>query len=362
VFGRYKKHTGIDGKIEMTFYNEFDRNAAAWLRELAENNLIAKGIIDERSIIDVQPDDVAGFRGVHWFAGIGGWDYALQLAGFPDDFPVWTASLPCQPFSKAGKGLGKADERHLLPHFLDLVDACRPPLIFGEQVESAVGHGWLDDLCAAMEAKNYTVWAAVFGAHSVGSPHQRQRVYWVAYRSGERYKKKSSIGSISSAENESDAWKNFAGSSSMGNSENYRLQWRDEESERERAERELERKDLWGKPKRSNHVGIMGDSESERCRKKGCEYIGESTQRTTWTGCEWISCRDEKSRPVKPGIQPLAYGISKGVVYSGDSGVEEDANATLEAKNMRIKGYGNAIVPQVAAVFIAAVMDCLRSI
>jgi DNA (cytosine-5)-methyltransferase 1 len=100
------------------YYNEFDKNAAAWLRQLITNGNISNGEVDERSIIDAQSDDVNGFKRVHWFAGIGGWDYALQLAGWPDDRPVWTASLPCQPFSVAGKGLGKDDERHLLPHLL----------------------------------------------------------------------------------------------------------------------------------------------------------------------------------------------------------------------------------------------------
>ena len=137
--------------MSKTYYNEFDKNAAAWLNELIDRGLIANGEVDERSIIDVQPGDINGHERVHWFAGIGGWDYALQLAGWPEDRPVWTASLPCQPFSSAGKQQGKTDERHLLPHFLELVDACKPEIIFGEQVQSAIRHGWLDDLCDEME-------------------------------------------------------------------------------------------------------------------------------------------------------------------------------------------------------------------
>src|SRR5882672_7856682 len=37
----------------------------------------------------------------NFFAGIAGWPLVLRLAGWPDDRPVWTASLPCQPFSLA---------------------------------------------------------------------------------------------------------------------------------------------------------------------------------------------------------------------------------------------------------------------
>ena len=161
------------------YYNEFDPKAAAWIRELIKEGLIADGIVDERSITDVQASDLVGFAQCHFFAGIGGWSYALRLAGIPDEYPLWTASLPCQPFSTAGKQKGKEDERHLLPHFLELVRQCQPNAIFGEQVEGAIRHGWLDDLQTTMEAEGYAVGHCILGAHSVGSFHQRQRLYWV---------------------------------------------------------------------------------------------------------------------------------------------------------------------------------------
>ena len=81
------------------YYNEFDAFAAAWLRELISEGLIADGDVDERSICDVRPADLAGYDQCHWFAGIGGWSRALHLAGWPDDRPVWTGSCPCQPLS-----------------------------------------------------------------------------------------------------------------------------------------------------------------------------------------------------------------------------------------------------------------------
>lgn len=54
------------------YYNEFDPHAAAWLRELIARGLIADGVVDERSIRDVDPDDLKGFKQCHFFAGIGG--------------------------------------------------------------------------------------------------------------------------------------------------------------------------------------------------------------------------------------------------------------------------------------------------
>src|SRR5688500_1564499 len=85
------------------FYNENDPKAAAWLRELIKAGLIAPGIVDERSITDIQPHELSGFVQLHFFAGIGGWPTALKLAGWPDDKPVGTGSCPCPPFSRAGK-------------------------------------------------------------------------------------------------------------------------------------------------------------------------------------------------------------------------------------------------------------------
>lgn len=123
--------------MKWAYYNEFDPFAAQWLRELIADGLIAQGEVDERSILDVRPADLKGYAQHHFFAGIGGWSYALRLAGWPDDSAVWTGSCPCQPFSSAGKRTGTSDERHLWPAFFDLIEACRPPVVFGEQVASS---------------------------------------------------------------------------------------------------------------------------------------------------------------------------------------------------------------------------------
>lgn len=273
------------------YYNEFDKNAVAWLRELIKCGLIMDGEVDDRSIIDVQANDLRGFTRHHFFAGISGWDYALQLAGWPIDRPVVTASLPCQPFSAAGKQLGKADERHLLPHFLNLVKQCNFQTIFGEQVPAAVRHGWLDDLCDEMERENYAVGSIVLTAAGQGGPHIRQRLYWVA--------DSKRIASI------------------------------------KRCESAMQR-------------GRSGNTEQVRV---GCS-VSE-----LWANPDWIYCRDEKYRPIKPGIEPLVNWPAGKLVHSGDTSEPINANNTQEARVMRLKGYGNAICAPVAASFIKAFMD-----
>jgi len=162
------------------YYNEFDPFAAEWLRELIRRRLIADGEVDTRSIVDVRAADLRGFRQHHFFAGIGGWSYALLLAQWPDETPVWTGSCPCQPFSSAGSRKAAADDRDLWPHLFRLARECRPVVVFGEQVDSPLGRLWLSRVHAEMESIQYRVGAASLAACSVEAPHARPRLYWVS--------------------------------------------------------------------------------------------------------------------------------------------------------------------------------------
>lgn len=167
------------------YYNEFDPYAAAWLRELIKGGVIAEGIVDERSIEDVRPSDLRGFTQCHFFAGIGIWSVTLRAVGWPDDRRVWTGSCPCQPFSAAGKRKGTSDERHLWPSWYWLISECSKAFgdigtIFGEQVASKDGVAWLDTVQSDLEGIGYAVGATDIPAASVGAPHIRQRLYFVA--------------------------------------------------------------------------------------------------------------------------------------------------------------------------------------
>jgi DNA (cytosine-5)-methyltransferase 1 len=161
------------------YYNEIDPYAAQWLRNLIAAGHIAPGEVDERSIVDVEAADLRGFDQCHFFAGIGGWSYALRLAGWDDARPVWTGSCPCQPFSVAGKRGGVSDVRHLWPEFYRLIAECRPATVFGEQVAGVAGYSWWDGVAADLESEGYAAAAADLGAHSVGGNHCRQRLYWI---------------------------------------------------------------------------------------------------------------------------------------------------------------------------------------
>lgn len=315
------------------YYNEFDPKAAAWLRQLIKNGVIADGEVDERSIIEVQANDIRGFTQHHFFAGIGGWSYSLRLAGWADNRPVCTASLPCQPFSVAGAQKGVDDERHLLPHFIELVKQCNFQTIFGEQVPGAIKHGWLDDLCFEMEREKYTVGQIVLTAAGEGAPHIRQRIYWVANSSAKGFQGHGR----SEQESVSPKWegkKRYDSQSStvdgVANSTISQLS----------AGTEIG-SILSGMPE-NREILYNTDGRSEIC----------------WSDPDWLYCRDEKYRPIKSSIEPLANGLPRGMGYSSDPSEPIDANNTQEARVMRLKGYGNAIVPQVAASFIKAFMQC----
>jgi DNA (cytosine-5)-methyltransferase 1 len=163
------------------YYNEIDPYAAQWMRNLIAAGHIAPGDVDERSILEVRPDDLRGYTQCHFFAGIGGWSYAMRLAGWPDDRPVWTGSCPCQPFSSASGGKDKRHEdgRHLWPVWARLIAASKPRAVFGEQVVDA--GDWIDGVCDNLEALGYEVGACVLPACAVGFDHARPRIYFAGH-------------------------------------------------------------------------------------------------------------------------------------------------------------------------------------
>lgn len=158
------------------YYNEIEPYAAQWLRNLIAAGEIAPGDVDERSIADVQPDDLRGYTQCHFFAGIGGWSLAARLAGWPDTSPLWTGSCPCQPFSVAGKGGGFSDDRHLWPVWKRLIETRRPSVVFGEQSSAAAD--WIVLVRGDLAALGYAVGAIPIEAACAGARHRRDR-YWV---------------------------------------------------------------------------------------------------------------------------------------------------------------------------------------
>ena len=282
------------------YYNEIDPYTAEWLRNLIALGQLPSGDVDERDIRDVAPDDLAGYGQCHFFAGIGGWPLALKLAGWPEDAEVWTGSCPCQPFSVAGAHRGADDERHLWPAFHRLIAERKPAMVSGEQVASKDGRGWLAGVRADLEALGYAVGAADLCAAGVGAPHIRQRLWWVANTMSARRAERGTITGKRSIAGD-------GGDRGMGDANSAR---------------------------HALGIRIIGDDETTFGAERG-----QTTQQTGhWSIFDLIPCADGKARRIEPGTFPLAHGVLNRVG--------------------RLRAYGNAIVPQVAAEFIAAFMEC----
>jgi DNA (cytosine-5)-methyltransferase 1 len=97
---------------------------------------------------------------------------------------ILTGGFPCQPYSSAGKRKGKKDERHLWPEMLRAIREIQPRWVVGENVLGLVnwsGGLVFHEVQADLEAAGYEVWPYVLPAASVGAPHRRDRVWFVAY-------------------------------------------------------------------------------------------------------------------------------------------------------------------------------------
>jgi DNA (cytosine-5)-methyltransferase 1 len=99
---------------------------------------------------------------------------------FRDRVDVLTGGYPCQPFSAAGRRAGKDDPRHLWPWIADGIAAMRPRVCFFENVEGHISLG-LSSVISDLEELGYKVSWGVFSAAEVGAPHQRKRVFILAY-------------------------------------------------------------------------------------------------------------------------------------------------------------------------------------
>ena len=324
------------------YYNEIDPYAAQWIRNLMSAGHVAPGVVDERDIRDVRPEEVSEFIQCHWFAGIAVWSHALRSAGWSDDRPVWTGSCPCQPFSAAGAGGGFADERHLWPHFHWLIAQCKPPVVLGEQVASKDGLGWLNLVQADMEGSGYAFGANDLCAAGIGAPHIRQRLWFVgvadaAHQQHNGAGQRGQAGRPEYSDGGADGW--------LADTDG-RKPWQTGSIQPSREQRQQPQNSSVGGLADAHDAGLEGRAgvpERADQRSAGSHGLADGDGRPCptdgfWRDADWLFCRDGRWRPVEPGIKPLVNGAS--------------------ARVGRLRAYGNAIVAPLAQAFIEAVMEC----
>ena len=211
---------------------------------------------------------------------------------------ILTGGFPCQPYSTAGKRLGKQDERHLFPEMLRCIKEVKPRWVVGENVRGLVS--WnegmvFNEVCDDLEGEGYEVQSFLIPAASVGAPHQRYRVWFVAYAHDKG--RSSRLREIQNKNGEISEWNYNAKSSNTNVKHNF------SNTESIGQEYALEN----------------GELEGGRFRK--------SNQRNFWD-----------SFP------------SKSPICGGDDGLPRELDNITFSKwrQESIKAYGNAIVPQVA--------------
>jgi len=226
---------------------------------------------------------------------------------------VLTGGFPCQPYSHAGKRLGKEDERHLWPEMLRAIREIKPTWIVGENVRGLLS--WndglvFDEVQTDLETEGYEVQSFVLPASAINAPHRRDRVWIVAY-SNSSIKRNNSRKNI----------KEKAGI------------WRDE---KRHVPRELSSDGDASNPKIE---GLQRGQNSNRGQKHNKKRAGGGNgTRATSTSDEWHSKCNFETFPTQPPICGRDDGIPQ----------ELDAITFPKWRKESIKGYGNAIVPQIA--------------
>jgi len=109
---------------------------------------------------------------------------------------VLSGGFPCQPFSKAGKRLGKEDDRHLWPQMLRAIREIKPSWIVGENVYGLInwdGGVVFEEVQIDLENEGYEVQAYLLPACAVNAPHRRERIWFVANTNSQRLQRRQEV-------------------------------------------------------------------------------------------------------------------------------------------------------------------------
>ena len=261
---------------------------------------------------------------------------------------ILTGGFPCQPYSMAGQRRGKEDERHLWPEMLRAIGEIQPRWVVGENVLGLVnwnGGMVFDEVQSDLEAQGYEVLPFILPAAGVNAPHKRDRVWFVAYCSdsgcfptktinerkeyisNDRNGIRTPFESNGEVRNASDTDYSRNATPQSGDNGN----WQEESSKRQQSLTKLgglvnQGDDSDTKSIRQEYALENGKLEGGRFRK--------SYKRNMWD-----------SFPSKPPI------------CGGDDGIPRQLDGITFSKwrNESIKGFGNAIVPQVVHQIFKAI-------
>jgi DNA (cytosine-5)-methyltransferase 1 len=365
----------------MNYLNEWNPFAAQWCRNLADAGEIPKCVVDETDIRKVTGDQLREYKQCHFFAGIAGWPLALKLAGVPEDFRIWTGSCPCQPFSRIGKKQKQSDDRHLWPEMSRLIRECRPPFAVGEQVAGRDGEEWLKAVQSGLERDGYGFVSAELCAPCVEEDHNRSRIYWGAWcLDGFR-----PVRFASDCDEDGDCPEcgiDYAECECPGPTEEgvfvaecddglFGCRLADSNVPRQFSDRGAvfsdQRNDTRGGSASDRRILVYASGERPQ-RFTGDVNLGDepgwlgqdSSRSVAATGVrDLVECENGKFRPFQPGSFPLAHGFPR-KLGPGQPELQRLVRSARANRNGRIEGYGNAIVPELGAMFIRAFLGAIQ--
>ena len=272
---------------------------------------------------------------------------------------VLTGGFPCQPYSSAGKRLGKADERHLFPHMLRCIKEVKPKWVVGENVRGLVN--WnegmvFNEVYDDLEREGYEVQSFLIPAAGVNAPHQRYRVWFVAYSNdnggSSRFKQ------VSKENGEISEWNKNAESSNSNSfitpNTNNTKRWGEVNNNGEWQNKEQESYN-WNELR--NNIGSTGKSKdvtnSEQFRLEHSQKPRNITESKGKTQTERSSFTEQFE------TNGWSRFPTQSPICGGDDGLPRELdNITFPKwRKESIKAYGNAIVPQVAYEIFKAIQS-----
>lgn len=266
---------------------------------------------------------------------------------------IISGGFPCQPYSSAGKRMGKEDERHLWPEMLRIIREAAPTYVVGENVRGLTnwnGGVVFEEVCADLEAAGYDVWTGILPAAGVGAPHRRDRVWFVAHADDNRTERTSG--------------RDESAGKGKGIRQRHEVQFAVEPGEVQQdatnADGELrERRNGQGKAKQSTNAGksIKSFDEPNAGEDDGNSYCNGPCK------VKEISRQNESNEPAGiGGHNRWAEFPTQPPICGGNDGISRELDGITFSKwrNESIKAYGNAIVPQVAFEIFNAIQNTLK--
>ena len=251
------------------------------------------------------------------------------------DCDILTAGYPCQPFSQAGVRRGEEDDRHIWPEIFTIVQAKRPAWCVFENVSGHISLG-LDQVLSDLESKGYAVQPFVVPACAVDAPHRRDRVWIIAAHADRDGEPDDAVNA------KSGCWE--LGASNVGNSKNNRRDRWPTQVRRERASDQSDKSKLGLRGEFGRSSKNVADTDGQQRRggyanRQDASDVGQPSRR-----------QRHDARRVGAGVtQPSVGGMADGIPTWLDEPRDIPRIATgVKQRAARLKGLGNAIVPQIA--------------